>query len=317
MRTLRIRPMNVTVRQNTRAGRLFTPEVLAPGIPKTPAHNLVDKGGRTIRSLTYANFYVGGDASWKQTDRDNIDKSLAAAMTDAQLSDVMSQYFSGPIETTFRESRVLSGAKPHLVTKASIERSVRKLQKDGQFKGYELASTVFNFLLPSGTTLQDDDAPKASDGTADERGERAGIPFEEDASSLEGLGGYHGSVHVTAGGQATVYYAVGVFSELLADGRENGIVAFDEPWKNVVATFYHELCEARTDPDVEDVIKGILPESALGWVSAQGEECGDFPVFEAEPNLGKVFKEIKLANGMVVPVQLQYSNRDNGPGQPK
>jgi hypothetical protein len=26
---------------------------------------------------------------------------------------------------------------------------------------------------------------------------------------------------------------------------------FDQPWKNVLATFYHELNEARTDPDVD------------------------------------------------------------------
>jgi hypothetical protein len=37
-----------------------------------------------------------------------------------------------------------------------------------------------------------------------------------------------------------------VFSE-----GNNGIPAFDESWKNVVATFYHELVEARTDADVE------------------------------------------------------------------
>jgi len=35
----------------------------------------------------------------------------------------------------------------------------------------------------------------------------------------------------------------------------NGIPVFDEPWKNVVATFYHELNEARTDADVEDAIR--------------------------------------------------------------
>lgn len=56
---------------------------------------------------------------------------------------------------------------------------------------------------------------------------------------------------MTAGGADTiVYYAIGVYSE----GR-NGIPAFDEPWKNVVATFYHELNEARTDPDVEEAVR--------------------------------------------------------------
>ena len=78
-----------------------------------------------------------------------------------------------------------------------------------------------------------------------------------------------------------------MFSEVLPDGTSNGIPVFDKPWKNVVATFYRcATIEAPTDPDVEDAIKaGSDPAGAnfLGWVSQQGEECGDFPVFEASP----------------------------------
>jgi hypothetical protein len=33
------------------------------------------------------------------------------------------------------------------------------------------------------------------------------------------------------------------FPETLPNGRDNGIVAFCQPWKNIVATFYHELNE--------------------------------------------------------------------------
>ena len=88
----------------------------------------------------------------------------------------------------------------------------------------------------------------------------------------------------------------------------------------MVATFYHELNEARTDPDVEDAINaGNSPNAIkfLGWTSAQGEECGDFPVFEANP-LTEVFKEVKLTAGnSTVPVQLQYSDADEGPGMPR
>src|SRR5512142_2055630 len=68
------------------------------------------------------------------------------------------------------------------------------------------------------------------------------------------------------------YYAIGVYSEQLADGSTNGIPVFDAPWKNVVATFYHELNEARTDADVEDAIRAGNDPSAtkfLGWVSRQ------------------------------------------------
>src|SRR5215472_5023709 len=67
---------------------------------------------------------------------------------------------------------------------------------------------------------------------------------------------YHGSVHFEDNGkQVTVYYSANVFSQPLANGRENGIAVFDAPWKNVVATLYHEMNEFRTDPDVRDAIE--------------------------------------------------------------
>ena len=42
-------------------------------------------------------------------------------------------------------------------------------------------------------------------------------------------------------GARTLYYAVGVYSERRPDGTVNGIPVFDAAWKNVVATFYHEV----------------------------------------------------------------------------
>jgi hypothetical protein len=119
-----------------------------------------------------------------------------------------------------------------------------------------------------------------------------------------------------AGTTHTIYYAIGVYSETRQDGTTNGIPVFDAPWKNVVATFYHELNEARTDADVEDAIKAGNDPTAtkfLGWTSRQGEECGDFPVSEANP-LTQVFQEVLLTNGNGrVPVQFQYSNAVRGP----
>jgi hypothetical protein len=81
-----------------------------------------------------------------------------------------------------------------------------------------------------------------------------------------------------------------------------------------VAIFYHELNEARTDPDVEQVIDGGRT-SLLGWTSRQGEECGDFPVFEANP-LTLVFQEVSLVAGGTAPIQFQYSNFVHGPEGP-
>ena len=130
---------------------------------------------------------------------------------------------------------------------------------------------------------------------------------DEDADSRHGLGGYHGSVHV---GGTTVYYAVGVYSE-----RGNGIPAFGQSWKNVVATFYHELNEARTDPDVEDANRtGDLHK--VGWYppTSPGGEIGDIPMNEAGAHLSLVFKEVELADGSgTVPIQLMWSNKAEAP----
>jgi hypothetical protein len=202
----------------------------------------------------------------------------------------------------------------------------------GTLNGFDLTSTVFNFMLPSGTILNTNEAPTSITIAASIESARvkqptvhpvpaAAVPVEEEEDSTQGLGGYHGSIHVGSGpNQQTIYYAVGVYSENRPDGSVNGIPVFDQAWKNVVATFYHELNEARTDPDVEDAIRaGNDPNAVnfLGWTSPQGEECGDFPVFEANP-LSEVFREVNLTdNSGTVPIQFQYSDFDHGPGEPR
>ena len=130
---------------------------------------------------------------------------------------------------------------------------------------------------------------------------------DDAADSRHGLGGYHGSIYLTDGTE--IYYAVGVYS----DGA-NGIDAFGVPWKNVVATFYHELNEARTDAAVEDV-NSTGNNGLLGWYSQTGEgEIGDLPINACGDNLGLVFKEVGLADGSgTVPIQLMWSNADAGP----
>jgi hypothetical protein len=57
--------------------------------------------------------------------------------------------------------------------------------------------------------------------------------------------------------------------------------------------------------------------SFLGWISDQGEECGDYPVSEAGGNLTEVFREVELTdNSGTVPVQFMYSNAAHGPEGP-
>jgi len=329
-------------------------EALAAGLGATPAHNLRFRGGRTIQHLTYVNLFIGGSAAWSSSDIQNVDRALAAIMTDSRLDIVVNQYFpNGPASTTAAPSQLISILAPKKVSRASIDSLVRKhVVAAGRLNQFDAKTTVFNFLLPRGVVLTTDGGAQAvigetassipsvqtvttirsgdsittvtvsttSDDTAKPSGDHdgghdggvlGGDP-DDAASSLAGLGGYHGSVHVAG---TVVYFAVGVFSEILSNGSENGIVAFAEPWKNIVATFYHELQEARTDPDVEDAIR-TQNDKFIGWNSDQGEEIGDFPVFEASGQLQQVFKEVTLVNGTTAPIQLLYSNRVNGPEDP-
>lgn len=341
-KTMQMRPLNIAMRHDSpvahrarHRGGLPGAEApaviqeIAPGIRPTPAHDLIYHGGKTIPNLTFTNFYVAGDTAWDAGDIRNIDNALSKAMSDPDLNNVMVQYFpGGSISTSFVPSKNLPGSKPSTFSQGDVEALAQTLHDQGALAGFDLTSTVFNFLLPPGTVLTTDAAPtgSAGSGSASAHKPQASAPHHhlknpalqvDDAdSSLQGLGGYHGSIHV---GNDTVYYAVGVYSQQLPDGTDNGIPVFDQPWKNVVATFYHELNEARTDADVEDAIKAGNDPSAvkfLGWMSNQGEEVGDFPVFEANP-LTLVFQEVPLTDGSgTVPVQFMYSNADHGPEGP-
>jgi hypothetical protein len=331
--------MRVFVRPKSAAERGFRsravmpkPEALAPGLPPTPEHDLIFNGGKTIANLSFANFYVGGSAAWNANDMQSIDNGLSAAMSDQNLNNVMAQYYPNAqnLSSKFLGSQVLTGPPPAVVSQGDVENLVTTMFNAGQLDNFDFSSTVFNFMLPSGTILNTNTAPTNATIKAQLEGRPAkarqaspipqqAVPHEEEENSTQGLGGYHGSVHVGAAPQTTVYYAVGVFSEQLANGTTNGIPVFDQSWKNVVATFYHELNEARTDPDVEDAIRAGNDPSAvnfLGWTSQQGEECGDFPVFEADP-LTQVFQEVPLTDGSgTVPVQFMYSDAVHGPEGP-
>lgn len=333
------RPMNVAVAQGSKAEKKYRPtvevaeraavigEAIVPGIHPTPEQDLIFHGGKTIQHLTYTNFYLGGAAAWDPSHITHIDQALAAAMTDAHLNNVIRQYFQNqPISTTFRPSQIIGSHQPAKFSQGDVEQLLRGLKTQGSLDGFDLGNTVFNFMLPRGTILTTDEFPLNAEiiplgqlnavAKPADASDHAAIPIEDEDSSLEGLGGYHGSIHING---HPVYYAIGVFSEIKADGSPNGIVVFQESWKNVVATFYHELCEARTDPDVEDAIKAGNDPNALkflGWTSRKGEEIGDFPVFEANP-LSQVIREVPLANGHgTVPVQFQYSNFEHRPEGP-
>jgi hypothetical protein len=297
-----------------KAGLPALPPSLAPGFEPQPEWNLAPGSGRTIAHLAFANRYVGSTGAWSQADTENIDQALQAAMSDAALESVVAQYFDPPAAPPdMLPSARREVALPAIVYKDTAEHLVEDIYNDGDLAGMDLSRTVLNIMLPDGIVLSDGFSPgfQPPAGVAGEAERRRARTITLDdgdaASSRRGLGGYHGSVDVAAG--VTVYYAVGVYSN-----GGNGIAVFDEPWKNVVATFYHELNEARTDPDVE-AVNATGNGALLGWYSQIGRgEIGDLPINACGGDLRRVFREVPLAaGGGSVPIQLMWSNLAYGP----
>ena len=293
------RPLDVVLRPDSPAAAAYRSAVLAPGFQAEHGLDLQYLGGKTIPELTYTNVYLG---TWIAAERESLDHALAAAMADKQLNNVLAQYFpAASVRSTFAGSRTNDGPVAAYVYRDVLEAIVSGLDADGSLAGLDLASSAVCLLLPEGAVLVDGDSTDPG----------------EQIDSTHGLGGYHGSVHIErgVGKRDTVYYAVAVYSR---DG--NGIVGFAQPWQNVCATLYHELCEIRTDPDVEDAIKaGATPagERLLGWYSPRGGEIGDIPIAESGGLVDRVMKEVPLADGSgTVPIQLMWSNAVAGPEGP-
>ncbi|XGV98362.1 MAG: TolB family protein [Leptolyngbya sp. BL-A-14] len=289
---------------------------VADGFVPTPDQKIDYYGGKTIPNLQFENLYLGGSQSWNPTEIQEINTSLAAAMSDSHLNSVVQQYFLGqPITSNFLGWQTLPAnvwpaitqdpGKPlPEVSQANLENYIRSLDQSGFFHSFNnLQSTVFNFVLPTGIGL-----------------------FDTTGNSLDQthLAGFHGSVHVqnSSGQVDTIYYTAGVYSANYYSPSygsfSNGIPAFYQPWENVVATFYHELNEARTDPDVEDANR-TGNSGYIGWSSRQGNEIGDYPLTQAYQlkNLNYAFKFVPLANGTgFVPIQLLYSDEVYGPEDP-
>lgn len=304
-----VTPRKVALTQSAGQQAPFEQAALANGSTASPQQDLKFRGGKTIKDLTYLNIFIGGPTRWRETDRQWIDYALEAGMTDPQLNHVLMQYFDGQaVSADFRGSFWMSGYQPQRVTQANIRQVAKLLHQQGSFNGMPLGSTVINFFLPSGVILDDPDVGNSAASALART-----IPADREASSANGLGGYHGSVKINT--QTTVYFSVLAYSERTAAGKTVGIPAFPEPWKSITATAYHQLQEVRTDPDVDDAIQSGQ-DRYLGWTSDRGHEIADFPV-AAATQLSQVFTEVALADGSgAVPVQLMYSNAVHGPEGP-
>ena len=170
-----------------------------------------------VPQMEFQNIYLGGEESWAAKDISSIDASIDLAMRDRRLNNVMAQYFPGTTLTCDMRERIIhTDAKPARIDEPDVERIIISLFDDGLIKKTSLDTAIFNLILPAGTVLA-----------------------LGSSNSLNGLGGYHGSTHFQrAGKKFTLYYSANVFSQVLPNGKENGIAVFNRPWKNVVGTLY-------------------------------------------------------------------------------
>jgi hypothetical protein len=265
------------------------PSEIATGIDPAPLEDLIFHGGKVVPQMEYQNVFLGESGDWAESDIASIDRAITLAMQDQDLNNVMVQYFPGAaLVCQPRDSFVQGDTKPPQLDEPGVQATVTALFDQGKIKNSNLTGTIFNLILPPQSVLTLDDS-----------------------SSLEGLGGYHGSVQIERGGQQiTLYYSANVFSEMQGS-QQNGIVVFDQSWKNVVATLYHEMNEFRTDADVRQAIS-TQNNDFLGWMSRSGRECGDQPIVAASA-LNLIFQEVSVAKSATpVPVQFLYSNAVHG-----
>jgi hypothetical protein len=266
----------------------FEREALAPGASASPKDDLVFRGGKTFPQMGFQNIYLGRASDFASGDVESIDDAITRLMRDEQLKMIIQQYFPGKkLAYDVAPSVILDENRRNEMDEPDVQNKIIDLFDRNLILGSDHDRTVFNLVLPPDTILK-------LDGSSSERG----------------LGGYHGSVHFSRGGQTrTLYYSANVYSAVRS-GRRNGIPFFSAPWKNVVCTLYHELIESQTDPDVSDSIRE-RDRRFIGFNSNRGGEIGDQPI--AANSLDRVFKEVLTLPGpRPTPVQFMYSNAVHG-----
>lgn len=271
-----------------RGDERVTREALAPGVSASPQDDLFFRGGKVLPQMGFQNIYLGRPGDFAPGDVESIDDAITRLMRDEGLKRIIQQYFPGKkLAYDVAPSVVLDENRRNEMDEPDVQNKIIDLFDRNLILATDLDRTVFNLVLAPDTVLK-----------------------LNGSSSLRGLGGYHGSVHFTRGGQRrTLYYSANVYSAVRA-GRENGIAFFNAPWKNVVCTLYHELVESQTDPDVADAIR-LNDGRFLGFNSNRGQEIGDQPI--SANSLDRVFKEVLTLPGLrPTPVQFMYSNAVHG-----
>lgn len=198
---------------------------MAPGVTASPQDDLIFRGGKALPQMGFQNLYLGRSSDFAPGDVESIDDAITRVMRDEQLKNIIQQYFPGrTLSYDVAQSVILEEARPNEMGEADVQNKIIELFDRSLMLATDHNRTCFNLLLPPDT-----------------------IRKLDDSSSISGLGGYHGSVHFVRGRQMrTLYYSDNVYSAIRA-GRRNGIPFFNQPWKNVVCTLYHELIEFQTE----------------------------------------------------------------------
>ena len=271
-----------------RGGERIAREALAPGVSASPKDDLVFRGGKVLPHMGFQNIYLGRASDFAPRDVESIDDAITRVMRDEQLKSVIQQYFPGKtLAYDVAPSVILDENRVNQMDEPDVQNKIIDLLDRKLILATDHDRTIFNLVLAPDTVLK-----------------------LSGSSSLNGLGGYHGSVHFSRGGQSRMlYYSANVYSAIRS-GRRNGIPFFSTPFKNVVCTLYHELIEFQTDPDVGDAIRQ-QDRRFIGFNSNRGHEIGDQPL--SANSLDRVFKEVLTLPGpRPTPVQFVFSNAVHG-----
>lgn len=234
-------------------------------VPKKKGYDLTNRGGKVLSAPEFQPIYVG--SYWNSTagkaDRTYND-AFAADLVKGNHQALLGQYGVG--KGSSAPSVVAGTGTPKQFREKDVVALVKKQLAAGLVK--DGPQTVHMVVLPPGTVLVDGNA-----------------------SSLDGLGGFHGS-YVDAKGKS-VYFGVVCYAQ-----GNNGIDFTGKARDNLTITESHEFDEAATDPDVQT--------GKLGWYNDKYGEIGDLAVNSGLVPLDKAYG--RDDGGYAV--QVEWSNKD-------
>lgn len=234
---------------------------------RTSGYTMTYRGGKVLDAPVLQPIYLG--KYWTtpagKADRGALD-GFAGEVVKGRHQAVLAQYGVGA--GTSQASVVAAGDKavPRISRDAIAALVLDQIRTGAVKDGPQTVHTVF---LPPNAVLE------TGDGT----------------TSLDGLGGFHGSV-IDANGKP-VYFAAIAYSK-----GKNGIDFDGKARDNITITASHEWDEACTDPDVEN--------GQLGWYNDRYGEVGDLAVNSGLVPLAQAF--VKDEAGYAV--QVEWSNQD-------